>query len=465
MAKAKVPKTSFVCSECSHKSLKWMGKCPECNAWNSFEESGPPAQGRRANSSKVRHVEPVLLHEVDLSSGEVRLSTGIGELDRVLGGGLVTGGLSLIGGDPGVGKSTLLLTVLANFAGRGLKTLYVSGEESARQIRLRANRLQLPTDKLYILPETDLDAALAAAERLKPRVLVLDSVQTLHSPELTGVPGAVSQVREVAARAMALSKGHDIPTFLVGHVTKQGGIAGPKVLEHLVDTVIYFEGDGRTQLRVLRAVKNRFGSTGEIGFFEMTAEGLEEVPDASARLLRERVASASGTAVIAAMEGSRPILAEVQALVGQPTPATPGRTTLGVDRSRLQMLLAVLGKLGFSLHDRDVFVSAAGGLKIHEPAADLGVAVSVVGSLRDRAIDPHTMVFGEIGLVGEIRAVSQPAFRLNEAARHGFRTIIAPHTAVEHAPEGLEVVGVRTLQEALAILFGGADKNSQRRSR
>lgn len=462
MARAKKQKISYVCSECGYKTPKWMGKCPDCSAWNSLEESGPPAQGRRADDKNVRRVEPTLLNEVDLTAGEVRLRTGIGELDRVLGGGLVTGALSLIGGDPGVGKSTLLITVLANFARRGLKTLYVSGEESARQIRLRADRLQLPTDQLYLLAETDLDAALAAAERLKPRVLVLDSVQTLHTPELTGVPGAVTQVREVAARAMSLSKGHDIPTFLVGHVTKQGGIAGPKVLEHLVDTVIYFEGDGRTQLRVLRAVKNRFGSTGEIGFFEMTAKGLEEVPDASARLLEERVASASGTSVIAAMEGSRPILAEVQALVGQPTPATPGRTTLGVDRGRLQMLLAVLGKLGFPLHDRDVFVSAAGGLKILEPAADLGIATSVVGSLRDRAIDPHTMVFGEIGLVGEIRAVTQPAFRLNEAARHGFRTVIAPHSAVEHAPEGIEVIGVRTLHEALAVLFGGGGNDKRR---
>jgi len=465
MAKAKKPKISYSCTECSYKTAKWMGKCPECGSWNTLQEEAPPAQGRRATSKNVRRVEPQLLNQVDLTSGEVRLSTSIHELDRVLGGGLVTGALTLIGGDPGVGKSTLLLTVLSHFARRGLRTLYVSGEESARQIRLRADRLELATDELYMLAETDLDAALAAAERLKPRVLVLDSVQTLHTPELTGVPGAVTQVREVAARAMSLSKGFDIPTFLVGHVTKQGGIAGPKVLEHLVDTVVYFEGDGRTQLRVLRAVKNRFGSTGEIGFFEMTAKGLEEVPDASARLLQERVASASGTSVIAAMEGSRPILAEVQALVGQPTPATPGRTTLGVDRGRLQMLLAVLGKLGFPLHDRDVFVSAAGGLKILEPAADLGIAVSVVGSLRDRAIEKNTMVFGEIGLVGEIRAVSQPAFRLNEAARHGFRTVIAPHSAVEHAPEGIEVIGVRTLHEALAKLFGGDNSGGRRERR
>ena len=460
--KAKKPKITYTCNECSYSSPKWMGRCPECGEWNSMEENAPPAQGRRATTSNVRRVEPTPISQVDLNIGEVRLSTSIRELDRVLGGGLVTGALSLIGGDPGVGKSTLLLTVLSNFARRGLRTLYVSGEESARQIRLRADRLQLPTDELYLLAETDLDAALAAAERLKPRVLVLDSVQTLFTPEIDSVPGAVSQVREVAARAMSLSKGHDIPTFLVGHVTKQGGLAGPKVLEHLVDTVIYFEGDGRTQLRILRAVKNRFGSTGEIGFFEMTAAGLVEVPDASARLLQERVSSASGTSVIAAVEGSRPVLAEVQALVGQPTPATPGRTTLGVDRGRLQMLLAVLGKLGYPLHDRDVFVSAAGGLKILEPAADLGIAASIVGSLRDRAIDPHTMVFGEIGLVGEIRAVSQPAFRLNEAARHGFKTVIAPTASVEHAPEGIQVIGVRTLHEALAHLFG-AVRPSERR--
>ena len=462
MAAKKKIKISYKCSDCGATALKWMGRCGDCGAWNTMQEVAPPAQGRRS-TSKVRRVDPIPVSKVDLKVGEVRLSTSIRELDRVLGGGLVTGGLVLIGGDPGVGKSTLLLTVLSHFSRRGLKTLYVSGEESARQIRLRADRLKLPYDHLHLLAETDLDASLAAAERIKPRALVLDSVQTLFSPELTSVPGSVSQVREVAARAMSLSKGHDIPTFLVGHVTKQGGIAGPKVLEHLVDTVIYFEGDGRTQLRILRAVKNRFGSTGEIGFFEMTAEGLREVPDASARLLAERVSSASGTSVIAAVEGSRPVLAEVQALVGHPSPATPGRTVLGVDRSRLQMHLAVLGKLGFPLHDRDVFVSAAGGLRILEPAADLGIAVSVVGALRDRALDQHTMVFGEVGLVGEIRAVSHPAARLNEAARHGFRRVIAPVSSVEHAPKNLEVVGVRTLQEALAILFGAPKGKSTRR--
>ena len=355
---------------------------------------------------------------------------------------------------PGVGKSTLLLMVLAAFADRGIPVLYVSGEESARQIRLRAERLGISGECLYLLPETNLDVALAAAEKMEPAVLVLDSVQTLYTGRLEGVPGSVSQVREVASRAMTLAKTRDIPTFLVGHVTKQGGIAGPKVLEHLVDTVIYFEGDGRSHLRVLRATKNRFGSTGELGFFEMVAEGLKEVPDASARLLKERVVGASGTSVLGALEGSRPLLAEIQALVGRPTPATPGRTVLGLDKARLNMLLAVLGKLGHPLHDRDVFVSAAGGLRLQEPAADLAIAGALFSSLLDKPIRPKTLVFGEVGLVGELRAVPHPGPRLMEAMRHGFDRVVCPKGATADAPEGLEIVAVSSLREGLDELFG-----------
>jgi len=449
---SKRQKISYRCENCGKTTAKWMGRCPECDSWNTINEVAPPSQGRKT-TRKVRQVIPTPLHEVNLVNAQTRLRTGIGELDRVLGGGLVTGSLVLIGGDPGIGKSTLLLSVLANFSKSGLATLYVSGEESARQIRLRADRLQLVCDGLHLLAETDLDACLDAAERLKPRVMVIDSVQTLYTPDLDAVPGSVSQVREVAARAIALAKSHDIPVFVVGHVTKQGGLAGPKVLEHLVDTVVYFEGDGRGELRILRATKNRFGSTGEIGFFEMTSTGLCEVTDASARLLNERVASAAGTTVIATMEGSRPVLAEVQALTGQPNPATPARTVLGVDRARLQMIIAVLAKLGFRLYDRDVFVSAAGGLRINEPGADLGIAASIVGACKDTAIASDTMIFGEIGLVGEIRAVPQPAARLSEAARHGFRRVIGPASAQEHAPEGVEVIGVKTLRQAISALF------------
>ncbi|MEC7986033.1 MAG: DNA repair protein RadA [Myxococcota bacterium] len=452
MAKKKI---KYKCNECGHVVSKWMGKCNKCQAWNSFEESVAETASRPGTKTldNIQTLKPVLLTDINLSEGEIRLKTGIGELDRVLGGGLVAGSLSLIGGDPGVGKSTLLLMALSQFAKKGLKSLYVSGEESARQIRLRADRLQVTTTDMHLLSETDLDACLKAAETLKPRILVLDSVQTLFSLSIDSVPGSMSQVREVANRSMQFAKKTGIPTFLVGHVTKSGSIAGPKVLEHLVDTVIYFEGDGTSQLRALRAVKNRFGATGELGFFEMTEKGLEEVPDASARLLAERVSGASGTTVMAAMEGTRPVLAEVQALVGHPTPATPGRTVLGMDRSRMQMLLALLAKYGYNLYDRDVFLSAAGGLRIQEPAADLAMATAIASSVRDIAIDDRTLLFGEVGLVGEVRAVSHPAQRLIEAQRHGFTRVVGPKSARQYVPDGLEFVGVRTLRQALAYLF------------
>lgn len=454
MSKSNRP--TFTCQDCGHRVTKWLGKCPKCQAWNSFSESVATAKLPGTKEIKsIQKLTPTLLTDVSLKEGGARLGTGIGELDRVLGGGLVAGSLILIGGDPGVGKSTLLLMTLSQFAKRKLRTLYISGEESARQIRLRAERLEVDTSGLHLLAETDLNSCLAAAESLKPQVIVLDSVQTLYSSVVDSVPGSVSQVREVANRSMQFAKKTGIPTFLVGHVTKQGSIAGPKVLEHLVDTVIYFEGDGKSQLRVLRAVKNRFGSTGELGFFEMMDKGLLEVPDASARLLSERVQNAFGTTVMAAMEGSRPILAEIQALVGRPTPATPGRSVLGMDRHRLQMLIAVLGKVGLPLYDRDVFLSAAGGLRIIEPAADLAICAAVVSSFKEKPIPYRTLVFGEIGLVGEVRAVSHPAQRLMEAQRHGFTRVIGPKTAVKHAPEGLQVIGIRSLRQALGHLFHG----------
>lgn len=445
-------KTHYVCQRCGYNSPKWLGRCPGCEAWGELKERAPDAPPTIAPREGAG---PVPILQASAGEGEVRLRVGLPELDRVLGGGLVTGSLTLVGGDPGVGKSTLLLMVLDYFARKGLTTLYVSAEESARQVRLRAERLGVGAEGLYLLAETDLDRVMAAVAELRPRVMVLDSVQTLCTSQVESVPGSVSQVREVAVRAMQHAKSADLATFLVGHVTKEGGLAGPKALEHLVDTVLYFEGDGRSALRVLRSAKNRFGSTGELGFFEMREAGLAEVPDASARLLSERVPDAPGTVVIAAMEGSRPLLAEVQALVGRPTPATPGRTVIGLDKNRLNLLAAVLGKLGQNLYDRDVFASAAGGVRVQEPAADLGLCAALVGSLRDRPIDPYTLVFGEVGLVGEVRAVGYPGPRLIEAARHGFRRVIAPAAALEAAPEGLEVIGVRTLRQALSALFDG----------
>ncbi|MFN7143861.1 MAG: DNA repair protein RadA [Myxococcota bacterium] len=442
----------FVCQQCGHVTQSWMGKCPGCAEWNTLLEqsAGGKAAPRSAAplTSRARPLSSVPLGD----GGEVRLRIGIGELDRVLGGGLVTGALTLLGGDPGVGKSTLLLMAMQAFARKGIRVLYVSAEESARQVRLRAERLGVSADELFLLAETGLDAVAAAVEDVKPRVLVLDSVQTLQEPELDGVPGSISQVRQVAAKAMQIAKGKDIATFLVGHVTKDGNLAGPRVLEHLVDTVLYFEGDGSSALRILRATKNRFGSTGEIGMFEMREEGLAEVPDASARLLKERARGAAGTVVTCTLEGNRPLLVEVQALVGRPTQGNPARTAVGIDRGRLAVLLAVLGKAGLDLSDRDVFVSVAGGVRIQEPAADLAIAVAIHSSALDRPVEADLLVFGEVGLVGELRGVSQPGVRLREAERHGFRRARVPHSVAGES-SGLSLVGARTLGE---VLLGGA---------
>jgi len=388
----------------------------------------PPPRGPRP-PTKARPITDVGQDE----GGEVRLRIGIGELDRVLGGGLVTGSLTLVGGDPGVGKSTLLLTTADAFAKRGIRVLYVSAEESARQVRLRAERLGVLSKDLFLLSETSIETVLEAVDEVKPRMLVLDSVQTLMNPELNGVPGSIGQVREIGHRAMLLAKSKDIATFLIGHVTKDGNLAGPRTLEHMVDAVLYVEGDGATPLRVVRATKNRFGSTGEIGLFEMREEGLVEVPDASARLLRERLPDAAGTVVTCAMVGSRPVLVEVQALVGRPTQGNPARTVLGYERGRLSMLLAVLGRTGLDLSDRDVFVSVAGGLSVEEPSADLAVAAAIVSSARNQALPTDLMVFGEVGLVGEVRGVGMPLARLHEAERHGLRQAWVPQSASEEA--------------------------------
>jgi DNA repair protein RadA/Sms len=454
MAKAR---SVYVCNECGYQSAKALGRCFQCQAWNSFEERTSAPSGPSASigaSSISRQDRPVALHDVELSAGgEVRHRTKIGELDNVLGGGIVAGSLILLGGDPGVGKSTLLLMALDAFALRELPVLYVTGEESLRQVRLRADRLGVSGRGLKLLSTTDFLAVEAAAREERPLVVVVDSVQTMAVAEAQGIPGSIGQVREVAHRAMVLAKSENIAIILVGHITKNGQLAGPKVLEHFVDTVLQFEGDGRSTLRVLRSVKNRFGPAGELGLFEMVEQGLREVPDASARLLSERCQDAAGTAVIATQEGSRPLLIEVQALVGRPTPSIPGRTCVGADRTRVQMLIAVLEKAGLHLHDRDVFVNAAGGVHLEETGADLGIAAAIASSLTEQPVRTDTLLFGEIGLVGEVRAVAHPGPRLKEARRHGFSRVIAPLAVARDAPPGITVLGVRTVREALEHLF------------
>ncbi len=443
------PKTIHTCQNCSYTTHKWMGRCPECKEWNTFVEES--ATKRKSGTSSAVTPTPLLEVRTD-RGGEIRMRTGLSELDNPLGGGLVAGSLVLIGGDPGVGKSTLLLMAADRFARRGLPILYVTGEESLAQIKLRANRLGVAGESVLLLASTEWDQIEAAIRQVKPTAVILDSVQTVAVPELDGIPGSVAQVREVAHRAMKLAKSGTTAVILVGHITKSGSLAGPKVLEHFVDTVLYFEGDGRTQLRILRSVKNRFGAAGELGLFEMADDGLREVPDASARLLEERQADAPGTAVIATLEGNRPLLIEVQALVGRPSPAIPARTCVGIDRNRVLMLAAVLEKAGMSLHDRDLFVNAAGGVRLTEPAADLGAVAAIHSSFAERPIAADTMLFGEVGLVGEVRAVSHPVPRLKEAARHGFRRVFAPRSCVADAPPGLEVIGIRSVRELLQRL-------------
>ena len=442
-------KTTHTCQACGYSTPKWMGRCPDCKEWNSFiEEVSGPRSKRSAPS-----VTPTPLLEISADrGGEIRLRTGLGELDNPLGGGLVAGSLVLIGGDPGVGKSTLLLMAADRFAARGLPVLYVTGEESLSQVRLRADRLGVASASLLLLASTAWDQIEDAVRSVKPVAVIIDSVQTVAVPELDSIPGSVTQVREVAHRAMKLAKSGTTSVILVGHITKSGSLAGPKVLEHFVDTVLYFEGDGRSQLRILRSVKNRFGAAGELGLFEMADDGLREVPDASARLLEERQADAPGTAVIATLEGNRPLLTEVQALVGRPSPAIPARTCVGIDRNRILMLAAILEKAGVPLHDRDLFVNAAGGVRLGEPAADLGAVAAIYSSFTEAPIAANTLLFGEVGLVGEVRAVSHPGPRLKEAARHGFRRVFAPKSCVEHAPPGLEVIGIRSVRELLQQL-------------
>ncbi len=448
-------KTVYACAECGHTSPKWLGQCPSCRRWNTMHEEAvaPEPRGPARGLRTQRASKPVPLRDVE-ASDEERLRTGIGELDRVLGGGIVPGALVLLGGDPGIGKSTLLLAALDRLAlaDPSRPVLYVSGEESARQVKLRADRLRVSAENLCVLAETDAERVVAAAESLAPAAVAIDSIQTQYLPELASAPGTVTQIREVTARLMALAKTTETPVFLVGHVTKDGAIAGPRVLEHMVDTVLYFEGGGAHPYRVLRAHKNRFGSASEIGVFEMKAGGLAEVPNPSALFLAERPEEAPGSAVAAVLSGTRTVLVEIQALVAPTGYGTPRRTALGIDSNRVALLAAVLEKkVGLEILSCDLFVNVAGGLSVDDPAADLACVAALASSFRDRALPARTLLLGEVGLAGEVRAVSQPEMRLAEAARLGFERALVPAATARHAdlPAGIAVEGVGTVAEAL----------------
>ena len=455
MAKAK---TMYVCSQCGYETPRWLGRCPDCGNWNTLEEQQaapeaklPEKKMRRAPGNDAAALRVDLIPD---ESAE-RRSCGIGELDRVLGGGLVAGSLVLVGGDPGIGKSTLLTQVCANLATAGETVLYVSGEESARQIKMRANRLGASGAGFYVLSENDVNGVAKRMEQLNPSVMVIDSIQTMYLPEIASAPGSVSQVRECASLLMRLAKSGNCSVFLVGHVTKEGSIAGPRILEHMVDAVLYFEGDRQHQYRLLRAVKNRFGSINELGMFEMASEGMIEVPNASEALLSERAHDASGCVVMAAMEGSRPFLTDVQALVATTVFGNPRRMASGMDQGRLALLLAVMEKrAGFRLYDKDVYINIAGGMSITEPAADLALCAAVASSFKNRPIDSDCSVIGEIGLAGEIRAVPQAERRIAECARMGFQRIVLPKANLRSVRNdyGATLIGVETVAEAIAAL-------------
>jgi len=434
-----------------------MGKCPECNQWDSLveEQVQAPAGLENIPGLPKGQSEPVPISALT-EDDEKRRLTGIHEFDRVLGGGLVSGSMVLIGGDPGIGKSTLMLQALHGLAADGHRVLYVSGEESVRQIRLRSRRLDTLASDLYVVSEITVERILTMIRDLRPRVLVIDSIQTMYTPDLTSAPGSVSQVREAAMRLMLMAKKNGIPTFLVGHVTKDGAIAGPRLLEHMVDTVLYFEGERNHVFRILRAVKNRFGSTNEIGVFEMKESGLEEVANPSAVFLSERSANNPGSVVTASMEGTRPILVEIQALASGTSLGTPRRTILGLDPNRVALLVAVMEKqLGLQLIGHDIFMNVAGGVKIDEPAVDLGIVSVVASSFLDKPIPEGTAVFGEVGLTGEIRAIGHVETRVEETRKMGFRKCLVPQHNLKRMVEidGIQVVGVRTITEAVDTLF------------
>jgi len=450
-------KSIYVCQSCGFQSPRWLGKCPNCGEWNSLTEERivPEAAAKRESPGLSTGEPPRPITDISVD-GKERLQCGIGEFDRVVGGGIVLGSVVLIGGDPGIGKSTLVLQVLDGLARQGRKVLYVSGEESARQTKMRAERLGVEASDLLVLCETALDQILESIRQAGPSAVVIDSVQTVFAPDLQSAPGSISQVRETSNRIIAAAKSMGLPVLLIGHVTKEGSIAGPRVLEHMVDTVLYFEGDAGHAYRVLRAVKNRFGSTNEIGVFEMKDRGLEEVKSPSEIFLAERPAQASGSVVVPSMEGTRPVLVELQGLVTKSFLAVPRRTTIGVDYHRLGILVAVLEKkVGLNLFDQDIFLNVAGGIKVGEPAVDLGMAVAIVSSFLDRPVAEKTVLFGEVGLTGEVRAVSQTESRIRESAKMGFERCVLPRVNLERIkmPKHIELIGVGSVEEAQKALF------------
>jgi DNA repair protein RadA/Sms len=444
-------KTFYQCQSCGYASPKWLGKCPDCGEWNTLvEERKETVPSRLSLPAQFRKAEPQSLRSIK-AGYEQRTSTGIRELDRVLGGGVVAGSVVLVGGDPGIGKSTMLLQAIAGLSKYG-QVLYVSGEESPEQIKIRAERLSVTSDDIILFSETSLRSILDTALKLIPKAIVIDSIQTVYTEEILSAPGSVSQVRECAAKLMLFAKKSDIPIFLVGHVTKEGAIAGPRVLEHIVDTVLYFEGDRGHSYRILRTVKNRFGSTNEIGVFEMSDSGLREIENPSELFLLERPQNVSGSTVVAAIEGTRPLMVEIQSLVSQTNFGMPRRTTIGVDFNRVNLLVAVLEKrAGLHLGGMDIFVNVVGGLRIIEPAVDLGVISTVASSLRDIPVDPKTFVFGEVGLSGEIRAIAQAEVRIKEASKIGFKRAVMPLGNADKIKSGfgLEIVGVKDVESAL----------------
>jgi DNA repair protein RadA/Sms len=447
--------TKYVCQSCSYVSPRWTGKCPNCSEWNSFVEEAPvPARVARKSGGVISRTAPVALKDVN-SIVDVRYPTGIAEFDRVLGGGIVAGSVVLLGGDPGIGKSTLMMQVGLQLSTKTI--LYITGEESLQQVKLRAERLGKISDSLLLLPETNLELIADVIENGSPDLVIIDSIQTMYRPDLESAPGSVGQVREATSLLTRLAKSKNIPLILIGHVTKDGAIAGPRVIEHMVDTVLQFEGERHYSYRILRAIKNRFGSTNEIGIFEMHEDGMREVSNPSEVFLSERSYGSSGSAIVASMEGTRPILIEVQALVSTTNYGLPQRTATGFDLRRLQMLLAVLEKrVGMQLGTQDVFVNVAGGIRIDEPAVDIGVAAAIASSLRDIPVDSQTVVLGEIGLGGEIRTITHSEKRVQEAVKLGFKKVIVPKNNLKHIKRsgGISVIGVETVQQAIKELIG-----------
>ena len=451
-------KTIFICQTCGYQAPKWLGRCPDCQGWGTLVEevSGNEALAGDSRQRWAEQEAPRAINAVAEEEEGVRFSTRLKEFNRVLGGGVVAGSVVLVGGDPGIGKSTLMFQCLHNLASEGRTCLYISAEESLRQTKLRAKRLGTMSDGLFVAAETALERIIQAVEELKPHILVVDSIQSIYTSQLGSAPGSISQVRETSGKLTYLAKGLGVATFLIGHVTKDGAIAGPRVLEHIVDTVLYMERSADSPFRILRAVKNRFGSTNEIGVFEMKEEGLQEVTNPSEIFLAERPIGTSGSAVMASMEGTRPILVEVQALVAPTAFAVPKRMGMGVDYNRLSLLVAVLEKkLGMNLAHQDIFVNVAGGLRIEEPAVDLGIVAAVASSHLDKVIPSAMMVFGEVGLAGEVRGVSFGEQRVKEAARLGFKSCILPRSSARgiQQQQGMELIPVRDLREVWERLF------------